>query len=186
MQLIRRQFPFMLLLLASTTCGPDAPAQVQQSTWMLGTWSNEWVGGTSHTCAVGYLRFQEDGFVLKGHFDCQIDAMVFTEEYHWERDGENAVIVYFPDEHYWDGMRVTFGDPHPTTGKPDCNALRVVNILHGVPAEDFPLWYGRGEVCVRTRTSCPEGIGNCESNEFIWCDEPPIQCEDRDFPCDCP
>lgn len=186
MQMIKRPFAFVLLLFASTTCGPDTPAGEPVSTWMLGTWSSEWAGQTSHNCALGYLRFEEDGSLLKGHFDCQNDQMVFTEEYQWERDDDNAVIVHFRDEDYWDGWRITLGDPNSSTEKLNCNTLRVVNILHGVPEEDFPFFYVRGEVCVKTHVSCPEDVGNCESHEFIWCGEPPPSCADGDLPCDCP
>src|SRR5262245_46133893 len=110
MRSILRHTAFVLLLSSVTSCGTDTPAQEPESTWMLGTWSDEAVGFETNDCTVGHLKFEADGTLLKGGFRCGSMGVVYDEELVWERDGVDAVIVHFPDNQYYDGWHITIGD----------------------------------------------------------------------------
>ena len=146
---------------------------------MLGTWSSEAAGlDEAWSCAVSHLKIEEDGKAFKGSASCGASP-TYPTELTWERDGEDAIIVHFPQGEYFDAWRMFFRED-PDTGKPRCNGLQIEEIRDGV-VSDSGYGYYRGAVCTKT-SPCPEGVGNCGGYMTVWCDEPPERCEDV-LPC---
>ncbi len=152
---------------------------------MLGTWSSESVGFESNGCAITHIIFEKDGKAFRGSPRCGAGFTYTGEltELTWERDGDDAVILHFPEgEDPSDAWRLSVGE-HPITGRPECNALRLEEIRDGVHYGG-QLLYSRGAVCTEDLGPCPEGQGSCESYRTVWCDEQPEKCEDV-LPCSC-
>ena len=178
MQLIKPHGLLVLLILAA--CGPEVSVQ-EESNWMLGTWSDQGVGFETNECVISHIKIEKNGKAFRGGSVCGAGP-TYPTELTWERDGEDAIILHFPEDEHYDGWRLFVGE-RPPKG-PECNALSVENILEGVHYEGGMFIYGRGAVCTEKLGPCSEGQGSCEDYRTVWCDEPPEKCENV-FPCSC-
>jgi hypothetical protein len=179
MQLIKPHSLCVLMILAAATCGPEPTAQEKESTWMLGVWSSESVGLETSNCGVHHLKIEANGKAFNGGDNCGLNP-TYPTELTWERDGEDAIIVHFPEGLYnFDAWRMFLVEGSDTQA-PQCNSLSIEEIRDGITRDSF---YGfvRGAVCTDTNSQCPENVGNC-GYFTVWCDEPPERCEDV-LPC---
>lgn len=163
--------------MVAAACGPDAPAQPEESTWMLGTWSDRIVGYPTNECSTSHLHFLADGTLREGSASCY-SGPTYPKAYTWEREDEHTVIVNLTEGHYADAWRITLAI-HPATKTRDCDVIEVVDFINGELEEGTRREYVRGAVCMKLLGPCPEGQGSCEAARTEWCEGPPPPCDDQ-------